>query len=157
IGDYIKLETGQDGYVDDIGWRSTTLRTLMNNLVVIPNNKIAQSIVTNFSLPERPIGCPLQIGVAYDSDPSQVERVLGEVASAAAGMVHGMLQEPAPFVRFHPGFGDFSLDFTLTVWVGDYADQIPVLAEIRKRILRRFDDEGILMPSQPRAFELRRA
>src|SRR5262249_20642217 len=92
IGGFIKLVTRQDGYVSDIGWRSTTLRTLTHNLIVIPNNKLAQSIVTNYSLPDKGIGCPLQVGVAYDSDPSQVERVLNEVATAAVGMVPGVLK-----------------------------------------------------------------
>src|SRR5262249_27667427 len=76
IGDFIRLESGQEGYVADIAWRSTMLRTLSNNLVVIPNNKLAQSIVTNYHLPEKSILLAMKIGVAYDSDPSQVEQVL---------------------------------------------------------------------------------
>src|SRR5690242_3271864 len=46
IGDFIKIDAGQSGYVQDIGWRSTTLRELGGNLIFIPNNKLSQSIVT---------------------------------------------------------------------------------------------------------------
>ena len=55
VGDFIRLETGQEGYVEDITWRTTRVKMLPNNMVVIPNNKLAQSIVTNYYLPEK--GC----------------------------------------------------------------------------------------------------
>jgi len=53
-GDYIKLASGEEGAVADITWRSTTLRTLSNNLIIIPNKKLAESILSNYDLPERP-------------------------------------------------------------------------------------------------------
>ncbi|HEC92126.1 MAG TPA: mechanosensitive ion channel, partial [Candidatus Atribacteria bacterium] len=52
VGDYIKLESGEEGYVVDIGWRNTTIRMIPNNLVIVPNSKIASSIVVNYNLPE---------------------------------------------------------------------------------------------------------
>ena len=52
IGDFVKIDAGQSGYVQDIGWRSTTLRELGGSLIFIPNNKLAQSIVTNYHLPQ---------------------------------------------------------------------------------------------------------
>jgi small-conductance mechanosensitive channel len=84
LGDYIRLNTGEEGYVTDIGWRSTTIRALSNNMIIIPNSKLGQAIVTNFYLPEKRLGVSIQIGVAYDCDPDQVERVLLEEAQAAA-------------------------------------------------------------------------
>ena len=53
LNDYIKLNTGEEGYVTDITWRSTTIRTLGNNLIIIPNSKLAQAVVTNYYLPEK--------------------------------------------------------------------------------------------------------
>ena len=53
LGDYIKLNTGEEGYVTDIGWRCTTIRALANNLIIVPNSKLAQAIVTNYHLPEK--------------------------------------------------------------------------------------------------------
>ncbi|MEW6203168.1 MAG: mechanosensitive ion channel domain-containing protein, partial [bacterium] len=53
VGDFVKLETGQEGYVEDITWRTTRIKMLPNNMVIIPNSKLSQSIVTNYCLPEK--------------------------------------------------------------------------------------------------------
>ena len=156
VGDFVKLESGEDGFVTDIGWRSTTLRALPNNLIVIPNNKLAQSIVTNFYLPEKRMSLLINVGVSYDCDPEHVEQVLIDTAMSAADDVQGLLKEPAPFVRFIPGFGDFSLDFTLICQVAEYTDQYLAQHELRKRILRRFREEGIEIPFPVRTLEIRR-
>ena len=63
LGDYIKLNTGEEGYVTDIGWRSTTVRALANNLIIVPNSKLAQAIVTNYYLPEKRLGVNFQVTV----------------------------------------------------------------------------------------------
>jgi len=73
LGDYIKLEGGPEGYVESIGWRSTRMRTLFNNIVVIPNSKVSESIITNYFLPERRVSLVLNIGVSYDSGSRKVE------------------------------------------------------------------------------------
>lgn len=146
VGDFIKLETAQEGYVTDIGWRSTKLRTLQQNIVVVPNSKMAQSILINYSMPERALAMPMAIGVGYDADPDQVERALLEETRSATGVVPGLLADPPPTVRFVPGFGDSSLDFTLTCHVREFEDQALVQHELHKRILRRFRRDGINIP-----------
>jgi small-conductance mechanosensitive channel len=146
LGDYIKLNTGEAGYVTDIGWRSTTIRELANNLIIVPNSKLSQAIVTNYHLPDRRFSTSLQVSVAYDSDPEQVERVLMDIAQKAVGEIQGLLGDPAPGVSLDPGFGDFSLGFTLGFQVAEFADQYGVRQELRKRILRRFREEGIQIP-----------
>lgn len=52
LGDYIKLESGEEGFVVERGWRSTRIKALSNNTIVVPNAKLASAIVTNFSLPD---------------------------------------------------------------------------------------------------------
>lgn len=146
LGDYIRLNTGEEGYVSDIGWRSTTIRALANNMIIIPNSKLGQAIVTNFYLPEKRVSASIQVGVSYDSDPDQVERVLLEEAQNGAREIPGMLAEPAPDVTFDPGFGDSALGFTLGYSVQEFADQFHVRHELRKRILKRLRREGIDMP-----------
>ncbi len=146
IGDFVKLETGQEGTIDDITWRTTRVRMLPNNIVVIPNNKLAQSVVTNYSLPEKRMWLPIQIGVSYSSDPDLVERILVEVAQKGALDIPGLLAEPEPFVRLIPGFGESSMDFTLTCQIREFADQSLVQHELRKRIFKRFKAEGIEIP-----------
>ena len=155
LGDYIRLNTGEEGYVTDIGWRSTTIRALANNLIVVPNSKLAQAVVTNFYLPEKRVGVSIQVGVSYDSDPDHVERVLLEEAQSAAREVPGMLAEPVPKVTFDPGFGDWALGFTLTYSVQEFADQFRVRHELRKRILKRCRQEGIQMPFPTRTVYMR--
>jgi small-conductance mechanosensitive channel len=146
IGDYIKLDMGQEGYVTDISWRSTTLRALPNNLIVVPNAKLAQAIVTNYHLPEKRMSLLLPVSVSYDSDPEAIERILIEEASAGVPGIHGLLADPAPFVRFIPGFGNSSLDFTLICQVAEFVDQYLAQHELRKRIFKRFRREGIEIP-----------
>lgn len=155
LGDYIKLNTGEEGYVTDISWRSTTVRALANNLIIIPNAKLAQAIVTNYYLPERRMSLEVRVSVSYASDPDQVERVLLEEARNAAGEVPGLLAEPAPSVRLIPGFGDSALTFTLGCQVAEFTDQYLVQHELRKRILKRFERERIDMPYPTRTVFLR--
>ncbi len=155
VGDFIRLETGQEGYVEDITWRTTRVRMLPNNIVVIPNSKLAQSIVTNFYLPEKKMSVQIPISVSYSSDIEKVEAILLEEAKKAINELSGLLSEPEPSVRFFPGFGESSLDFTLVVQVKEYADQFPVVHELRKRILKRFRQEGIEIPFPHRTVYLR--
>jgi small-conductance mechanosensitive channel len=155
LHDYIKLNTGEEGYVTDITWRSTLIRTLANSMVIIPNAKLAQAVVTNYYLPEKRVGVSVQVGVSYDSDADQVERVLLEEAKNAAGSIQGLLADPPPSVRFDPGFGDSSLGFTLGCQVSEFADQFLVRHELRKRILKRFRQENIEMPFPTRTVYMR--
>lgn len=155
VGDFVKLETGQEGYVEDITWRTTRIRMLPNNMVVIPNKSLAQSIVTNYYLPEKRMSIFMPIGVSYSSDPEKVEKILLEEANKAIGEVTGLLRDPGPSVRFVPGFGDSSLDFTLVCQVREFTDQYPVQHELRKRIFKRFKQEGIEIPFPHRTIYLR--
>lgn len=155
LGDYIKLNTGEEGYVTDISWRSTTIRALANNMIIIPNSKLAQAVVTNYYLPERRMSLGIPVSVSYDADPDLVERVLLEVAKNAAGAVPGLLAEPAPSVQLIPGFGESGMNFTLGYSVSEFADQYGVQHELRKRILKRFRTEGIKMPYPTRIVYIR--
>ena len=145
--DYVKLDSGQEGYVVRIGWRSTQLRTGANNMVVVPNSTLAKAIITNYSMPEMRVSLSIPVSVSCASDPARVEKLLLETAQEAVqDDLDGLLAHPEPVVRFIPGFGPSSLDFTLYVQVSRFADQFPVQSELRKRILARFQKEGIEMP-----------
>ncbi len=146
IGDYIKLDSGEEGYVQDIGWRSTTIRQLSNNLVIVPNLKLSQSIITNYYLPVPRLSVLIPFSVSYNTDVDFVEKVVVEEAKAAAEVIPGLLIDPEPFVRFIPGFGESALQFTLICQAREYVDQYAVQHEIRKRILKRFRKEGIQIP-----------
>ncbi len=151
VGDYVKLATGEEGYVSDITWRCSTLRTMANNLVVIPNNKLGQTIFTNFSLPEAKMGISIAVGVAMDSDIDRVEAILLDEVLAAVDSVTGLVADPAPSVRFNPGPGDWALGFQVNFQVSRHADHLLAQSELRKRIFKRLVREGVVMPYPTRS------
>jgi small-conductance mechanosensitive channel len=150
LGDYIKLESGEEGYVVQRGWRSTRMKALGSNTIVVPNSKLASTIVTNFSLPDPRMGISIHVSVNLNSDPQRVETALTEEVSRGVGAIPGLLSEPAPSAQFIPGFGQFSLDFSVNCTVATYVDQYRVQHELRKRIFKRLRAEGIDFPIPPR-------
>jgi small-conductance mechanosensitive channel len=80
--------------------------------------------------------------------------VLLEIGVQGAGEIAGMLADPAPSVAFDPGFGDSALAFTLNFQVAEFANQFSVRNELRKRIFRRFREEGIELPFPTRVVRL---
>ena len=155
-GDYIRLDKATEGYVMDIHWRITTLLTLDNNMVLIPNSKLAEAVVTNFSQPATLLSVGISYGVAYDTDLELLDRVVLEEVNNATGVIPGLLAVPAPVNRLNPGFGDFALNFTLFVSVTDMAAQFAVTDLLRRRLLARFLKEGIRMPFPTRTIEIQR-
>lgn len=156
-GDFLHLDTGEEGVVTDITWRATTIRTRWNNIIIIPNDRLAQAIITNYNLGDKRFRLVIQVGVSYDSDPEHIERVLLDVAHKAIGEVEDLLADPEPLVMFRPGFGDFSLGFRLIVHVTSYARQFRVQHHLHKRIFARFREEGIEIPFPIRTVHLRPA
>jgi small-conductance mechanosensitive channel len=155
VGDYVKIADTIEGYVVDVGWRSTRVRMLQNNVVIVPNKRVAESIVINYDMPERRMALLLPVSVSYASDPDEVERVLIDEARRAVGEVAGLVGEPPPMARLIPGFGAYSLDFTLVCQVASFVDQYAVQHELRKRILRRLRAESIDIPFPVRTIEVR--
>jgi len=144
-GDYVKLESGEEGYVTDINWRNTTIRALANNLTIIPNSKLSSTIVTNYYYPATEMSTLVQVGVSYDSNLLEVERITIEVATEVMKEITGGVPEFAPFIRYHT-FGDFSINFTVILRVKEYVDRYLVTHEFIKRLHARFKKEGIVIP-----------
>jgi small-conductance mechanosensitive channel len=157
IGDYIKLNTGEEGYVTDITWRCTTMRTLGYNLVIVPNNKLGQAIYTNYFLPEPRMQMSVSFGVAYDSEIDRVEAILLDEARAAIGKIPGLLDDPEPAIRFNPGPGDWALVFQVNFNVTKYSDQFLVQSEMRKLLFKRLQKEGIKLPFPTQSVVLEKA
>ncbi len=156
-GDFIRLESGEEGYVTDVKWRNTTIKSrLDDNEVVIPNRKLADSTVVNFSLPDRPLWMRLEVGVSYASDLEEVERVTLEVAREVleeAGLLEKVQEKGRePAVRFRE-FGDSSVNLALRVWVPEYSEQFMIRHELVKRIHARYREEGITIPFPIRTLE----
>ncbi|PIP12435.1 MAG: mechanosensitive ion channel protein MscS [bacterium (Candidatus Stahlbacteria) CG08_land_8_20_14_0_20_40_26] len=144
-GDYIKLESGEKGYVTDISWRNTTIRALPNNMVVIPNSKLASTIITNYYQPVQEMSVLVQVGVSYDSDLRKVEKVTIEVAKEVMNEVEGAVPEFEPFIRYHT-FSDFSINFTVIIRSKEFVSQYLIKHEFIKRLHERYKREGIEIP-----------
>ncbi|MBA4423461.1 MAG: mechanosensitive ion channel protein MscS [Syntrophus sp. (in: bacteria)] len=150
VGDYLKLDSGEEGHVSDISWRTTQIKTLQGNLVLIPNAKLTELIVTNYTLQEKDMAVLVGLGVHYGSDLAKVERVTCEVAAEVMREVPGGVPDFTPFIRYHT-FGDSSINFTTILRAQTFVDQHLVKHEFVKRIHERYAREGIVIPYPIRA------
>jgi len=150
IGDYVKLESGEEGYVTDITWRTTQIRMLPNNVVLVPNAKLAQAIIVNYYLPDKELAVLVQVGVHYGSDLKKVEKVTCEVAREVMQDVAGGVPTFDPFIRYHT-FSDSSINFTVILRGKEFVDQYLIKHEFIKRLHECYAREGIVIPYPIRA------
>jgi small-conductance mechanosensitive channel len=145
VGDWVRLSSGEEGQVHDIGWRTTRVLTGSNNIIVIPNTKITSGILINFSLPATRSSADIAIVAAHSADVDQVANLILEEVSATPGI----LPDPAPLVLFDPGVLPTHLQFKLIFHVARHTEAGPVQSAARARILARFRREGVPLPSLP--------
>ena len=129
----------------DIGWRAARIRMLPNNLVLVPNAKLAQAIVTNYDLPEQEMAVLVNLGVDYASNLRQVEQVTCDVAREVLRTTPGGVTTFEPFIRYHT-FGASSIDFTVILRAREFVDQYVIKHEFVKRLHERYAEEGITIP-----------
>ncbi len=152
-GDFIKLETGEEGYVLEVGWRSTRLQMPSNNVVIIPNSKLIGSVIVNYCLPEKALAVSITMGVSYESDLDQVEKITLEVARQVMKEIPGAVPNFEPSVRFQK-FGESSLDFIITLKVSEFSTTALIKHEFIKRLHVRYRQEGIVIPFPVRTLDL---
>lgn len=144
VGDYIRLDSDNEGRVTDITWRYTTILTSANNTVVVPNAKLSSAILTNYDMPEPQIAVIIPVGVSYDSDLEKVETVTVAVAADVMERLEGsMVKTPAVF--FHT-FGDSSIDFNVVLYARRFTDRTQLKHEFIKALTQRYREEGIDIP-----------
>lgn len=149
-GDYIEMEGGVAGYVLEVGWRSTRLRTWGNNLVVVPNARFAETIITNYYEPTPPVNVYLTCGVSYDSDLDRVEAVSMDVMNRVLDTSPHGVKEYGAYFGFE-NFGDSNVDFWLFVQARDRLASFELRSELINKLHQRFDDEGIVINYPVRA------
>lgn len=142
VGDFIEMENSVSGYVEDIGWRSTRIRTLPNTLIIIPNSKITSSIVTNDNLPIPEMSVVIQCGVAYTSNLESVEKMVVKTATRIQKTTEGAVREFVPFIRYHT-FGDSNIQFSIIIRVKTFVDKYLLTHELIKALKSDFDKGGI--------------
>jgi len=145
VGDYVRLDGGQEGYIVDINWRVTKIRMLPNNLVLVPNSKITQSVLTNYYLPNKETNITISFGVHYDSDLDKVERVATEVGKDVMEHVSGGIPGFQPVVRFNE-LADSAITGAAVLRVREFEAQNSVKHEFIKRLIKRFREEQIVIP-----------
>jgi small-conductance mechanosensitive channel len=144
-GDYVLLDSGEQGYVQDINWRNTSLRSLSNNTVVVPNARIASSILTNYYQPAEEMSLIIPVGVSYDCDLGRVETVTKEVGRQVLRTVKGGVPDYEPLIRFHT-FGDSAIGLDVILRVKEHSDQYLIKHEFVKRLHNRYREAGIEIP-----------
>jgi small-conductance mechanosensitive channel len=151
IGDRIQLVGGQTGDVADIGLRSTKIKTLDNQLLIIPNSDLCNTILTNQAFPNSRAKGRINIGVAYDSDVDQVKQLL--VATAAE--VDDVLSDPPPEV-YLVTFGDSALNMALFFWVEEYGELFATTDKVNSLIIKRFGEHSIEIPFPIRTVKMQK-
>ncbi|HKK09157.1 MAG TPA: mechanosensitive ion channel family protein [Gemmatimonadota bacterium] len=145
-GDFVRLDTGEEGYVTDIEWRNTTIRSRIDDHeIIVPNAKLANTIVTNYARPSKPYWVRVQVGVSYDSDLERVEEVTLEVARDVLEALEAGFGEEGPVLRYE-AFGDSAIAFAVRMRVRDWSDQFRVRHAFIKRLHARYGEEGIEIP-----------
>jgi len=138
IGDFVRLESGEEGFVQDITWMNTVIRRLDNNTLVIPNSRLVNSILLNY----KSLLITVSITVSYNSDLEKVEKETLKVAKEVQRSVKGADQNFEPSVRYQ-SFGDLGVTFNVILKVLDPIYQSVLKHELIKRIKQSFYEQGI--------------
>ncbi len=142
IGDLIELDGGDRGTVVDIGMRTTKIRNYQNNLIILPNSKVANSRILNFESPNENYLFYIDNGVAYGSDLDKVEKVTIQVANKVLKKMGTGVKDFEPFMRFGE-FGDSNINFKVFFKVNKYGDQFPLKHEFIKALKKEYDSQKI--------------
>lgn len=145
VGDFIRLDTGEEGQIVDINWRNTTVQQVQNNQAIIPNAKLAESILINYFRPQPEMSVAVPVGVAYGSDLDKVERVAKEVGSEVMREVTGGVETHEPVVRF-ASFEESSIGVNVILRTREFAQQYVIVSEFVRRLHERFRREQIDIP-----------
>ncbi len=152
-GDFIELEGGITGYVVEVGWRSTRICTWRNNLVMVPNNRFAETIITNYQRPVPAVNVYLRCGVSYDSDLYEVERVCREVMDEVLEAEPSAVKGYGGWFGFED-FGDSNVNFWLFVQASDRLGSFSVQTALMQRLHQRLNENGIVINYPVRTIQL---
>jgi small-conductance mechanosensitive channel len=155
-GDFVRLESGEEGYVQDITWRNTTIRQLPNNVTIVPNVKLAGAVITNYYMPEPELAVLVEVRAGYGSDLDHVERITIAVARDVLREVPGGVPDFEPFIRYHT-LADSAVHFTVILRGREVVDQHLLRHEFIKRLHARYRAEGIEIPFPQRTVHVQEA
>ena len=145
IGDYIELDKEHKGYVKEIGWRSTKLKTRENNIIIIPNSKLSQSTVINYHQPFTNLKVQIPLTISYKSDLNKVEKIIVQTAKKIRDESTESDKNSEPHIRFE-GFGDSGINLTANIYSKDYENQFALKDKFMKAIFISFNKNKIEIP-----------
>ena len=148
-GDIIDVD-GKLGQVEKLSIRATTIRTLENVDVIIPNETFLTSSVKTYTRSGQVVRSEVRVGVSYGSDPVEVRRLLKEVVNN-----HGMVLKDPEAQVFFVDFGESSLDFLIFFWIENPLLRYPVGTDLRMMIWKAFQKNGIEIPFPQRDLHVR--
>lgn len=140
IDDYVEL-AGEAGSVREVGIRSTRLRTIGGTTIVIPNSKVADSVIENFSA-RSARRITLNIGLTYDTTADKMEEAM-QIIQSTIQAVEGTNPDDI-MVRF-VNFGAYSLDLEVVYWITNMSDWKMIIHSVNMGIKRNLDNAGIEM------------
>jgi len=150
-GDMVELEDGKVGTVLDIGFRSTKIKTFDNEILVVPNSMLSNSILKNYAKPNLSERVVVPFSVAYGSNIEKVKKlVMMEIKK-----IKSYIPEPEPFVRFTE-MGDSSLNFKVYFWVEDYIEKWIALDEANTKIYNALNKAKISIPFPQRDVHIKK-
>jgi len=144
-GDYVALPSGQEGFVEDINWRSISIREPTNNLVVVPNLVLAQEVFINFRLPEPRVAARVPLRVAYGSDLEFVEELALEAVENVGDHVNDPSAKQDAYVRVNE-FADTTVNLSVGFYVRRAIDQERAKSEFLRRFYELLQREKIGSP-----------
>ena len=144
-GDFISLDSGEMGYIQNITWRNTKMLERSNNIIHIPNTKLSSAIIKNYDSGDPAFSVKIPIGVGYNSDLNHVGEIIMEVANNLYLKMDEINKDAKPSFKFR-GFGESSIDLAVYFRGNKYGDQNPIIHEFIKDIHERFNKEGIEIP-----------
>jgi small-conductance mechanosensitive channel len=149
VGDRV-IVGDTEGDVTAINLRSTTIRSLNNVSIIVPNSQFISQNVINWSYGDTKVRLDIEVGVSYSSDLDKVLRCLLEVAEECPAV----LKDPKPDV-LHDGFGDSAWNMRLRCWVADPKGHMMVRSDLNCAIVRKFNENGVEIPFPQRDLHVR--
>lgn len=151
IGDIVQLEDGTKGRVVKVSLRSTKIVTFDNELITIPNGKLADSKIMDWHQPDKRIRITIKFGVEYGSDANKVKKVVLDLIKKE----DKILKEPAPLVLFDE-MADFSLNFSAYFWIENVDDKITVKDIMTTKIYNALRKNKIGIPFPTRTVYIKK-
>ena len=144
-GDFVSLDSGEMGYIQNITWRNTKMLERSNNIIQIPNTKLSSAIIKNYDSGDPSFSVKILLGVGYESNLEEVEKIVMDVATELHSTMEEVNKESEPSFKFR-AFGESSIDFAVYFRGNKYGDQNPIIHEFIKRLHKEFKDKGIEIP-----------